>query len=211
MSIKDDLPTVTVVDYGTGNRGSVASMVRRAGARTVLATTPEDVLTADRVVLPGVGAFDSAAGALWRSGLAEPVIEVARTGKVPVLGLCVGMQLLADGSEEGDLPGLGLVPGHVRRLDSQCDEPPDRIPHMGWAHVVPRVRDQLLAAILEPRFYFAHSFRCICDSDADVVATARYGCQFPAVVRRGRLWGAQFHPEKSGRNGLQLLRNFVAA
>jgi glutamine amidotransferase len=210
VSIKDDLPMVTVVDYGTGNRGSVASMVRRAGARTLLATTPEAVRAAERIVLPGVGAFDTAAEALWRSGLAEPVIEVARTGEVPMLGVCVGMQLLADGSEEGTLPGLGLVPGHVRRLDSHCDDPPDRIPHMGWAKLVPRTEDELLATIGEPRFYFAHSFRYICASAAHVVATARYGCEFPAMVRRGRLWGTQFHPEKSGRNGLQLLRNFVA-
>ncbi len=209
MSIEDDLPLVTVVDYGGGNRGSVASMVRRAGARTVLATTPEAVLRAERVVLPGVGAFDSAAEALWRSGLAEPVIALARAGQVPMLGVCVGMHLLADGSEEGTLPGLGLVPGHVRRLDSHCDDPPDRIPHMGWATLAPRTEDELLAAIGEPRFYFAHSFRYICASEADVVATARYGCTFPAVVRRGRLWGTQFHPEKSGRNGLRLLRNFV--
>lgn len=210
MSLKDDLPTVTVVDYATGNRGSVASMVRRAGARTVLATTPRDVLDAQRLVLPGVGAFDAAAGALWRSGLAEPVIELAREGRVPMLGVCVGMQLLADGSEEGSLPGLGVVPGHVRRLDSHCDHPPERIPHMGWTQLTPRSEDELLAEIAEPRFYFAHSFRHICAADADVVATARYGCEFHAVVRRGRCWGAQFHPEKSGRNGLQLLRNFVA-
>lgn len=184
-------------------------MLKRVGARTLLATTPDEVRNAERLVLPGVGAFDTAAERLWRRGLAEAVADVARAAVSPVLGVCLGMQLLADTSEEGSLPGLGLVPGVIRRLDSACDTPPERIPHVGWSELCAQP-DTLLDHIEEPRFYFSHSYRFIARWDADVVATATYGCPFAAVVRRGLVWGAQFHPEKSGRNGIQFLRNFLA-
>lgn len=201
---------VTVVDYGAGNRGSVTNALRRLGARTVLASTPHEVLSAQRLVLPGVGAFDTAAERLWHTGLAEAVAKVARAAGTPLLGVCLGMHLLADASEEGSLPGLGLVAGVVRRLDIGCDLPPKRIPHVGWAELAGK-GDSLLDGIQEPRFYFSHSYGFDAHANSDVVATATYGCPFPAIVRRGRVWGAQFHPEKSGRNGMRFLRNFIAS
>jgi imidazole glycerol-phosphate synthase subunit HisH len=203
-------PVVTVVDYGAGNRGSVTNALRRVGARTVLASTPQEVLAAERLVLPGVGAFDTAAERLWQTGLAEAVTKVAGAAGAPVLGVCLGMHLLADASEEGSLPGLGLVAGVARRLEIGRDRPPKRIPHVGWAALAGN-GDPLLDGIEEPRFYFSHSYRFTPRAHVDVVATATYGCAFPAIVRRGRVWGAQFHPEKSGRNGMRFLRNFLAA
>jgi imidazole glycerol-phosphate synthase subunit HisH len=203
-----DVPVVTVVDSGTGNFGSITNMLRRVGARTILATTPEMVLEAQRLVLPGVGAFDTVARTVQRSGLSEALVTAVDEGEIPLLGVCVGMQLLADSSDEGVLPGLGLIPGTVRRFDVACDDPPERIPHVGWKELAPTRQDALLSGIDEPRFYFTHSYRMICGSE-DTVATAHYGCDFAAVVRRGCVWGAQFHPEKSGRNGLQFFRNFL--
>lgn len=209
MSRLTEQRVVTVVDYGTGNRGSVANALKRVGARTVLASTPQDVRAAERLVLPGVGAFDAAAERLWHSGLAEAVAVVARAAETPVLGVCLGMHLLADASDEGSLPGLGVVAGVARRLDTAAHGPPPRIPHVGWAELAGR-DDPLLEDIDEPRFYFSHSYRFVPRSQRDVVATATYGDEFPAIVRTGRVWGAQFHPEKSGRNGMQFLRNFLA-
>ncbi len=133
-----------------------------------------------------------------------------RQASVPVLGVCLGMHLLADASDEGSLPGLGLVAGVARRLDVGPDRPPKRIPHVGWAELAGR-GDPLLDGIDEPRFYFSHSYGFDAHAGADVVATATYGRPFPAIVRHGRVWGAQFHPEKSGRNGMRFLRNFLAS
>jgi glutamine amidotransferase len=202
-----DEPVVTIVDSGPGNVGSITNMLRRVGARTILATTPDMVVNAERLVLPGVGAFDTAAGALRRVGLGEGVLAAVER-EIPLLGVCVGMQLLAESSDEGVLPGLGILPGRVRRFDVDCETPPERIPHVGWKELTPTRDDALLSHMAEPRFYFTHSYRMVCRPE-DVVATATYGCDFAAVVRRGSVWGAQFHPEKSGRNGLQFFRNFL--
>ena len=198
---------VAVADYGIGNTGSVANIFKRLGARPRLAGSTTALGGAEVIVLPGVGAFDPAADALRRSGLVPGVLE-AVAGGTPLLGVCLGMHLLADSSDEGTLPGLGLVPGRVRRLDAVAGS--TRLPHLGWAELRAVREPRLIAGIDEPRFYFAHSYGFDCGSDADVVARAWYGTEFAAVVRRGNVWGAQFHPEKSGRNGLALLANFLA-
>jgi glutamine amidotransferase len=206
---------VAVVDYGTGNLGSMR--VDR-GPRASLATDPDQLAGADRLILPGVGNFSDCMAALAAGDWIAPLVKVARGGRVPLLGVCVGMQLLAATGDEGAVdpsgtPGLGLVPGRVRHLrDLGCNE---RLPHVGWNGIAPtgaagRPADPLLAGIpAGTNFYFVHSYAMVPDDPAHLVATCRHGVPFAAAVRAGTVWGTQFHPEKSSRAGFRLLRNFI--
>lgn len=200
---------ITIVDYGIGNLGSIPNMLRRLGADAVVTSEPRDVDAASRLILPGVGSFDAAVRNLQALDLVAPLNRAAIERRIPVLGLCLGMQLLTEGSEEGVLPGLGWVRGRVVRF--AFDGPRQRpVPHMGWADVEPRPGARLLAGFdATPRFYFAHSYHVVCSDEEDVAATANYGYEFVASVARGNVLGAQFHPEKSHRFGLQLFRNFL--
>lgn len=207
-------PSVLIVDYGVGNLGSVANMLRRSGATVDFARTPEQVTDAQRLILPGVGSFDACRSALDRVAGLVPALQDAVARQTPLLGICVGMQLLADGSDEGKLPGLGFVKGWVRRFDLgtvQGGGSDLRIPHMSWAVVVPRPEWALSE---EPqtaasRYYFVHSYHVVCNDPGDVAATARHGIEFTAAVQRGRVFGVQFHPEKSHRFGMRLLHRFA--
>ncbi|MDX1674670.1 MAG: imidazole glycerol phosphate synthase subunit HisH [Longimicrobiales bacterium] len=184
-------------DYGTGNLHSLRKALERQGAEVTVGADPG---RADGLVLPGVGAFGAAAERLASYAGA---IRGAVADGLPVLGICLGMQLLLDASDEGAGAGLGLVPGRVRKLRAE------RVPHMGWNTVASD--DPLFAGVGGDRFYFANSFVADPVSDADVIAWTRHeGDRFPAAVRRGRVVGTQFHPEKSGASGLRILRNFVA-
>jgi imidazole glycerol-phosphate synthase subunit HisH len=206
---------VSVIDYGVGNINSVANMLRRAGADVTLAKTPEQVLAAPRAVLPGVGAFDACRSALDAvSGLEASVREFIKAGR-PMLGICVGMQLLATDSEEGVMPGLDIIPGRVRRFafDAAQGQPPLKVPHMGWSSVETTGPNPLFVEGLSAlnRFYFVHSYHFDATCAADVAAWGNYGGRFAASVRRDNVYGAQFHPEKSHRFGLQMFRNFIRA
>jgi glutamine amidotransferase len=200
---------VSIVNYGIGNIGSISNMLRKLRVDMELVTTREAITNARRLVLPGVGAFDACVRALHDSGLRDAVVEFAHSGR-PLLGICVGMQMLTMGSEEGVLPGLGLIQGHTRRFDSV---PGLRVPHMGWDTV--RWTDPLhpLARNLagDSRFYFVHSYRVSCDSPANSLAVCTYGGDFSAAIVAGQICGVQFHPEKSHRFGLQLLGNFAVS
>lgn len=201
-------PSVTVVDYGIGNVGSVMNMARRIGASALLSDDPATLLSAQRLVLPGVGAFDHGVRQLKARGLFELVREKAQGG-TPLLGLCLGMQLLAGGSEEGVEQGLGLIDGECKRFAF----PPgstQRIPHVGWNEpTVVRSNPLLSIEGPRPRFYFTHSYHIVCRNEADVIATADYGGVFAAVVGHGNVYGVQFHPEKSHRFGMALLLRFL--
>jgi len=199
--------SVTLISYGLGNLGSVVNMLKRVGAESKLASTPEQILSADRLLLPGIGAFDTGMRLLDELGLTPAIKEFAATGK-PVLGICLGMQLLLDGSEEGVDSGLGLIPGASIRFTEQPDL---RIPHMGWNVATP-TRDDTLVADLEQdsRFYFVHSYRVVPKKEDDVLATTNYGGQFASMIRSGNVMGAQFHPEKSHAFGMRVLTNFSA-
>lgn len=206
---------VSIVDYGVGNINSVANMLRRAGADVTLAKTPEQVVAAPRVVLPGVGAFDSCRAALDAvAGLEAAVREFVKAGR-PMLGICVGMQLLATDSEEGVMAGLDIIPGRVRRFTFAAapGQPQLKVPHMGWSSVETTGPNPLFAEGLSQlnRFYFVHSYHFAANSDSDVAAWGNYGGRFAASVRRDNVYGAQFHPEKSHRFGLQMFRNFILA
>ena len=199
---------VGIVNYGIGNTGSILNMYRKLGIGAVGVTRPQDVVTARRLILPGIGAFDACMNALTNSGMRTAILDAIDAGR-PLLGICVGMQMLTLGSEEGNAPGLGLIPAFTRRFPA---DPSLRVPHMGWNSVRwTNPRDTLAAELgKDSRFYFVHSYRVICESADNALALCSYSGEFAAAIRSDHVAGVQFHPEKSHRFGLQLLRNFAA-
>lgn len=206
---------VGVIDYGVGNLGSVLRALEVLRATPILISRAVDLKTADCFILPGVGNFTDCAQLLSAGGWTEPLADEVLGNNKPLLGVCVGMQLLADSSTEGaqdehvGTKGLGFVPGQVKHLRTLgCKL---RIPHVGWNGAVRmQLDDQLFNQIPdETDFYFVHSYAFVPSDDNDLVATTNYGVNVAAAVRRGRVWGTQFHPEKSSRAGLQLLNNFI--
>ncbi len=197
-----------IVDYGTGNLGSVVNMLKRIGVDASVSSDPAVIAEADKIILPGVGAFDTGMQHLNERGLIEPLTHAAQERRVPVLGFCLGMQLLSGSSEEGQLPGLDWIPGRCVKI-TPSDEL--RVPHMGWNRLDVHREHPLLAA-MEPRsrFYFVHSYHVVCDDDADLVATTDYGGAVTAVIARDNIWGTQFHPEKSHKFGMRLLSVFAS-
>lgn len=200
---------IAIIDYGVGNLFSLSSSLRHLGLETRITREARDLAAADRIILPGVGAFADAAAKLRDTGLVDTICGQAAAGK-PLLGICLGMQMLGRRSEEGPGEGLGYLPFDLKRFRLQ-DQPELKVPHMGWDYVtVERPQDPLVAGLeAEPRFYFVHSYHAVCDDPADVLMTCDYGYPFPAAVGRGSVWGTQFHPEKSHRFGMCLIRNFV--
>lgn len=201
---------ISIIDYGLGNIGAFLNMYKRMNVPAKAVCNAEELADATRLVLPGVGAFDHAMELLDASGM-RPLLEEKVTGdKVPVVGICVGMQILADTSEEGQGRGLGWVPGTVRHFRSMPTPDDLPLPHMGWNDVAP-VNDGGLFKGLEQdaRFYFLHSYYYEPADTADSAATASYGSPFACAVRRDNVWGVQFHPEKSHHFGAKLLKNFA--
>lgn len=200
--------TVYILDCGIGNVGALSSMYRRLGHHAELIESPQLLEPEDRLILPGVGSFDSGAEAFERHGFPAFVCEAVAAGH-PLLGICLGMQLLCRGSEEGRRRGLGLIPADVVRLEAGPHRA--RIPHMGW-NVVTAVRDNPLLPPggEEQRFYFTHSYRVRCDRDEQVWATTVHGTEFPSVIGSDNIMGVQFHPEKSHRFGKALLERFAS-
>ena len=207
---------LTLLDYGIGNLRSLEKAFAHEGVEVVRTDDVAAVERAERLVVPGVGAFGACAEALRERGLVEPIRDAAARG-VPVLGVCVGMQLLFDGSGEmGEHAGLGLVPGRVERFADGLtagDGSRLKVPHMGWSPLTVSAAgaaSPLLAATrTDDHVYFVHSYRAESVNDADVLAWADYGGRFPAIVGRNRVFGVQFHPEKSQSAGLALLRTFA--
>ncbi len=201
---------IRIVDYGVGNIQAFMTMFKRHGLDATRARTVDELEGATRLILPGVGAFDHAMTLLNESGLRPRLEEMVSSKQVPVLGICVGMQMLADGSDEGELPGLGWVPGRVRGFASHPNSMNLPMPHMGWNDVKARPGHKLFTGFEpSPRFYFLHSYYFDAEDKADVAATAEYGHDFDCVVSRGHIHGVQCHPEKSHHFGAQLLKNFA--
>ena len=199
---------IAIVDYGVGNLFSLNSSFAAIGVETVVTADPEVLRAADKIILPGVGAFEDAARKLRESGLAELLIELAGKGK-PLMGICLGMQLLFEKSYEyGEHEGLGLIPGNVRSIADVI--PGDlKIPHIGWNALRLRGESPLFSGIREGDcVYFVHSFYAA-DCDESVIATAEYGAELTAAVAKGNVYGCQFHPEKSGPVGLAILSAFA--
>lgn len=201
---------ISVIDYGVSNLGSMLNMLRKVGAQAQLVSTAEELDRADKLILPGVGAFDNGIAALTERGLVEPLRKKALHDKVPLLGVCLGMQMLGRASEEGSMAGLGLIDAEARRFQFAADSA-HKVPHMGWSLLAPRRASALNSGLdALTRFYFCHSYHLVCDDPADVLASASYGADFVAMVQHENVYGVQFHPEKSHRFGMALLRNFAA-
>jgi len=193
---------ISIIDYGMGNLGSIQNMLNKLGFESKLESDPDHLKDANSIILPGVGAFDNAMEKLNSSGFSEAIKNFSATG-APVLGICLGMQLLATQSEEGELKGLNLIPGDVVKFKSDTL----KVPHMGWNRVNP-VNDILYSQLEENRFYFVHSFYYIPEDPNHTAGTTEYGHTFTSSVNRDNVFGAQFHPEKSHKYGMQLLTNF---
>jgi len=201
---------IVIVDYGIGNLRSVAMKFERIKVQALVSDKPADILRARKLVLPGVGSFATGMRNLHATGLVDPLQEMVLGKKVPILGICLGMQLFTSYSEEGDCPGLGLIDARTCRLT-----PPDgvmkfRVPHIGWNQVEPKHQSVLFEGI-DPllRYYFVHSYAVFCDDPRQAVGETTYGPTFASVVERDNIYGVQFHPEKSHLHGLAMINNFL--
>lgn len=200
---------ITVIDYGAGNIGSVLNMIKHVGGAANVANDSTGVMAASKVLLPGVGSFDNAMKRLKMLNMIEPLRQRAKDG-IPFLGICLGMQLLADASEEGEMTGLGLIPGRVRRFRFSGGASHLKIPHMGWNRATPVAPHPLTQGLgPDARFYFVHSYYFECENPEDALLQSVYGHSFASGVHRRNVLGLQFHPEKSHRYGMQLIKNFV--
>lgn len=200
---------IRIIDYGLGNILAFQNMYKRMNVEVGIARSPADFSDATKLILPGVGAFDHAMELLDASGMRAPLDELVLGKRVPVLGICVGMQILARSSEEGSAPGLGWIDARVQAFASlgQSDL---LLPHMGWNDVTPVNETPLFRELeTDARFYFLHSFYFHCERPADVAAVASYGIDFSTAVASGNIYGVQFHPEKSHHFGARLLKNFA--
>lgn len=200
---------ISVLDYGAGNVGSVIRMIERAGGAARRIASSEEILVAQKLVIPGVGAFNHGMSQLTSRKLLVALNSTALEARIPVLGICLGMQLMCRSSEEGALPGLGWIDADVGRFDA-LETHGLRVPHMGWNTLrIVRQNPLLSTEGAEQRFYFVHSYRVSCHDPADPIALTHYGKDFVAAFQRQNLFGVQFHPEKSHRFGMELIRRFV--
>ena len=199
------MPEVAILDYGSGNLHSVSRAIAKVGGEPIVTGDADEVVAAEALVIPGVGHFGHCVRAIRARGLDGAIRDFAATGR-PVLGVCVGMQVLFEGSDEDDDPGLGMLPGWVRRLPGSV-----KVPHMGWNEVRWLAPHPFSAGIADGmRFYFVHSFAPD-PADGTTVGVTEHGRPFAAAVARGNLFATQFHPEKSGEAGLQIYENLVKA
>ena len=199
---------IVIPNLSVGNFASVVRMVEKVGGSARLTDEAVDVARADKIILAGVGAFDNGMDAIVAGGWTDALAEAALVRRVPVLGICLGMQLMYVGSEEGRRPGLGWINGTIKRFDLPADSGL-KVPHMGWNSVSVRAPNPLIEATGdEQRFYFVHSYHADA-TGPEVVAVARHGVPFAAAISRDNVHGVQFHPEKSHRFGMAVIRNFV--
>jgi imidazole glycerol-phosphate synthase subunit HisH len=201
---------IAIVDYGLGNTSAFANLYKRLNISHRIASSPDQLDTAEKIILPGVGSFDHAMTLLNESGMRERLEHLVLQQKIPVLGICVGMQMLAHSSDEGILPGLGWIDGTVKKFQQPNTGQKLYLPHMGWNSVTP-VKTSPLFHELEnsPTFYFLHSYYFSCPQEESVVAVTEYGDKYASVVHSKNVYGIQCHPEKSHQNGIQLLKNFA--
>lgn len=202
---------IKIIDYGVGNIQAFMTLYKRMGYQVERANSVSGLRGATRLILPGVGHFDHAMQRLNESGMRPLLDQLVLEDNIPVMGICVGMQILANSSEEGEFPGLGWIPGRVKSfsINGKADKLP--LPHMGWNELKPNRDSKLFSQGFSttPSLYFLHSFYFDADDKSNVAATAHYGIDFDAVVSRGDIHGVQCHPEKSHQWGAQLLKNFA--
>lgn len=200
---------ITIIDYGLGNIRAFANVYKTLGIACQIASSAEQLNECTKIILPGVGAFDHAMTALNESGMRKTLDELVLQKKVPVVGICVGMQIMAQSSDEGKLPGLGWIDAEVRKIDARLLKFKTKLPHMGW-NTITTTANQLFENLEEsPRFYFLHSYYFHCNQSQDPIASCNYGSDFTCSFHKANIYGIQFHPEKSHHNGVQLLKNFA--
>ena len=197
---------ITIIDYGMGNIGSIVNMLKKTGVDSQITCDPEEIAKAQKIILPGVGHFDRAMERIDQFGIREILDQKALKEKVPILGICLGMQLLTKSSEEGKWPGLGWIPATTNRFP---DTPELKVPHMGWNLVHRSTPSKITEGFEDTRFYFAHSYYVKVDDEAHSTLKTEYGVKFDSAIESGNIYGVQFHPEKSHRFGMCLLTNFA--
>ena len=201
---------IVVVDYGVGNLGSIVNMFKKAGVKAMASSDRQVIEQAEKLILPGIGAFDSGMQRLNEYGLVPLLTRLVMEKKIPVLGLCLGLQLMTRGSEEGRLAGLGWIDAVAVRYKFGPDQPGLKVPHMGWNTIEIRRPHPLIEDLeADSRFYFVHSFYVQCRDENAVLAETDYGGYFHSIVGKDNIMGAQFHPEKSHKYGMRLLKNFA--
>ena len=201
---------ITIIDFKMGNLGSIANMLKKIGYPSRISDKLNEIEDADKIILPGVGHFDKAMNNLNGLGFRDVLNRKALEEKVPILGICLGMQLLAEKSEEGKLPGLGWIRGKVKKFSFNFHNKHLKVPHMGWNIVYQQKINPLFKDMYpDPRFYFVHSYYMKCDHAGDVDATCDYGGPVTAAIRKKNIFATQFHPEKSQCHGLRILKNFL--
>lgn len=201
---------ITIIDYGVGNLSSIKNMLKRIGVAAEITNDVAAIEKAEKLILPGVGHFNYGMEQLHKSGLVPVLNESVLQKKVPILGICLGVQLLTQSSEEGTAPGLGWIAGKTIAFDKTKLQANQKIPHMGWSDVSNYQQSKLFTNMPnEPRFYFVHSYHLALKNSADVLVTANYGYPFAAGIEHDNILGVQFHPEKSHKFGMKLLENFA--
>lgn len=202
---------IVIIDYNMGNLGSILNMLKKIGEPGKISSESAEILAAEKLILPGVGSFDQGMANLNHLGLIPVLTEMVVHRRAPILGICLGMQLMTHSSEEGRSAGLGWIDAATVRFRHE----PGlglKIPHMGWNHVDPHKERSLYAGMhADPRFYFVHSYHVICEEPEDVLSTTTYGYEFTSAFQRGNIVGVQFHPEKSHKFGMELMKNFAEA
>ncbi len=202
---------IVIIDYGVGNLGSIANMLKKVRVEVKISSNPDVIMQADKLILPGVGAFDGGMKKLDERGLIPLLNRRVLEEHIPILGLCLGMQLFSLKSEEGSLPGLGWIEANTVRFHFDQEQSHLKIPHMGWNYIKPKQDSPLWKDGYgdETRFYFVHSYHLQCLHEENILATTFHGYEFPSMVVNGNIVGTQFHPEKSHKFGMKLLKNFA--
>lgn len=200
---------VVIVDYNMGNLGSIYNMIRKIGYECIISSTPDEILTADKIILPGIGSFDYGIQNLKNLKIYDIIVKKVVSDKTPILGICLGMQLMTDGSEEGQESGFGFIKGFAKRFT--FSDPTFKVPHMGWNVVILKKESKLFKGMenQENRFYFIHSYVVECFDKNDILTITNYGYNFVSSFEKENILGVQFHPEKSHKFGMQLFKNFL--
>jgi len=201
---------ITIIDYGVGNVRALLNVYERLKMEVKIARTAQDVENASKIILPGVGSFDYAMSQFNQSGMRDTVENLIFNKEVPILGICVGMQMMASSSDEGQLPGLRWIDGEVKLFDADLIKHKTQLPHMGWNTIRKNKENKLMKEIdNEAIFYFLHSYYFHCNDKNNILCETEYGINYASAVNKDNIWGVQFHPEKSHSNGVQLLLNFA--